>query len=299
MVWQITKQILIFCLILIGFILLLLLPREREIEMLGPMQFEADYPFTLELYQESIQDFVSYVKVEKGFGETTGGNSIWSESQRFLNRSLKIIIPAFILSMVVGILIGMLQIHWRNRKKGKVIAFFSWLFAAIPDFFLFISIQYLLIVLMRNGLPQFSIFGDEHWYNFIIPLVALMIFPIAHLVKFTVVSMENEMGQDYVRTAFSKGMTRLEAIKHMFWNSFGPLMNQSQMVMLYILSSLPIIEKVSNYNGAGYQLLESILANEEMRALALMIPFLFIMFIVVLTTQVLKHQFVPKDVTAK
>ncbi|TFB14638.1 ABC transporter permease [Filobacillus milosensis] len=293
MTWQITKNFLLFLLILVGFILILLLPRERAITTSGPLQFDAHYPFSLELYLESIEEFVTYIKTEKGFGETRGGNPILDEVKRFMTRSLKIIVPAFIISMIVGSLLGLLQFYLRHRKCGKVLSFFSWVFASIPDFFLFIAIQYLL---MRAGLPKFGLFGNEEWYSFIIPLISLTIFPLAHMIKVTVVAMENEMGQDYVRTVFSKGLNKVEAIKHMFWNCWSTMVNQSQMVMLYILSSLPIIEKISSYNGAGYQLLQSILNNEDIRALGLMLPFLILMFLVVVISQAIKNWYIPKEV---
>ncbi|SEQ02445.1 oligopeptide transport system permease protein [Piscibacillus halophilus] len=297
--WQFIKQILIFSLIVCSFVLLLLLPREMEVTPFAPLQYEANFPFTLELYKETIDDFVTHIKEERGFGETSSGNNLLSEVERFFNRSLKVILPAFLLSMIVGTFLGTVQVYFRAHKRGKIMSFISWVFASIPDFFLFIAIQYMLIIFMRHGLPQFSLFGHNEWYSFIIPLISVMIYPVIHMAKFTVVSMENEMGQDYVRTVFSKGLTKFDAMKHMIWNCFSPIMNQSQMVMLYILSSLPIIERISSYNGAGYQLLVAILGNEDVRALSFMLPFLFLMFLVVLVTQFLRYWLVPKEVVGK
>ncbi|MFD2638853.1 ABC transporter permease subunit [Piscibacillus salipiscarius] len=294
MTWQLLKQLMIFMFIIVSFVLLLLLPRELEVTPVGPLQFHADFPFTLELYNETIQDFINHVKEVKGFGETSSGSPLLSEVERFFVRSMKVILPAFILSMMVGTFIGIFQIYLRTRISGNVMSFFSWLFASIPDFFLFIAIQYLLIISMRDGLPKFSLYGNEEWYSFVIPLVSVMIYPIIHMARFTVVSMENEVGRDYVRTVFSKGLTKFDAMRHMVRNCFSPILNQGQMVMLYILSSVPIIEKISSYNGAGYQLLSAILGNEDVRALAFMMPFLFLMFLVVLITHLLRYWFVPK-----
>lgn len=295
MVWQTFKQLLIFILIVISFILLLLLPRDMDVTPFAPLQFKAEYPFTLELYKSSIIEFLNHMKESRGFGVTSSGNPVIDEVERFFIRSMKVVVPAFMLSMILGTLLGMVHFYLRTRNRGKFFSFISWVFASIPDFFLFIAIQYILIKLMQVGFPNFSLFGNESWYSFMIPLVSIMIYPIIHMSRFTLESMENEMGQDYVRTVFSKGLSKMSAMKHILKNCFSPIVNQSQMVMLYILSSLPIIERVSSYNGAGYQLLVAIIGNEDVRALAFMLPFLILMFLVVLGSQVLRYWLVPRE----
>lgn len=296
MMWKIARNTIIFLTVIILFILILLLPKEREIEALGGIRFVADYPFTFELYKENISTFINHFQEEKGFGTTTAGMPLTEFMQRFLIRSLKIIAPAFVLAMMFGTTLGVLLFYFRSKKRGRIFSFFTWVFASIPDFFLFITLQYILILLMQNGFPKFNLFNDDDWYSFTIPCLSLTLFPLFHMVKVTAVAMENEMGEEYIRTAESKGMTRRRVIGHIFWNAWATIVNQSQMVMLYILSSLSIIEKLSNYNGAGYQLLESILKNDSVLALLFFLPFLILMYLVVMLAQFARDRFLPKDV---
>lgn len=296
MMWKIARNTMIFLTVIILFILILLLPKEREIEALGGIRFVADYPFTFELYKENISTFINHFQEEKGFGTTTAGMPLTEFMQRFLIRSLKIIAPAFVLAMMFGTALGVLLFYFKSKKRGRIFSFFTWVFASIPDFFLFITLQYILILLMQNGFPKFNLFNDDDWYSFIIPCLSLTLFPLFHMVKVTAVAMENEMGEEYIRTAESKGMTRRRVIGHIFWNAWSTIVNQSQMVMLYILSSLSIIEKLSNYNGAGYQLLESILKNDSVLALLFFLPFLILMYLVVMLAQFARDRFLPKDV---
>lgn len=290
---EIFKSILVFFIIVLGFTLLLLLPREMEVTHHGGQVFTADFPFTLDLLKEHVQSFFQHFKAEKGFGENRTGVPIVEDVQHLLKRDLTIIIPAFFLSIIFGILFGIAQFYYRNRSFGKVQNFVSWVFSSIPDFFLYIAVQYLLIKLIKAGLPQFSLFGNDNWYSFILPLVAVMIFPLNHMMKFTSSSLENEVGQDYLRTARAKGLKKGKLLKHILWNCWYTLFNQTQFVMLYILTSLPIIEKLSSYQGAGYHLLGSITDNEDPRALALAIPYLFLMFATIILSKILKHWLVP------
>jgi oligopeptide transport system permease protein len=293
--WDIIKSFLVFLAIVIGFILILLLPREMSVTHHGGFVFTADFPFSIEIYKERIKDFIVFIREEKGFGNNHTGMPISEEVQKLLGRSLQIIIPAFILSIIVGTFLGIIQFYFRDSLLGKIQAFFSWFFSSIPDFFLFIAIQYLLIKLFHLGVPRISLYGNDHWYNFIVPLVAVTLFPLIHMVKFTAATLENEVGQDYVRTAKSKGLQNIRILIHKLWNCWYSLLNQTQFVMLYILSSLPIIEKLSSYKGAGVELLNSIMGNQDMRALAIMIPFLLLMFTTILFSKIVKHRLLPQN----
>src|SRR5699024_4707077 len=266
------------------------------IEQHGGLKFTAGYPFTLELYKENVNEFIDYVKDNKGFGTTAAGTPLTKHVQRYILRSLKIVLPAFVIAITVGTAIGVLLFTIRNKKRGRILTFLTEMLASIPDFFLFIAIQYLLILAIHRGFPKFDLYNSDQWYSFIIPCLSLTLFPLFHMIRLTVTTMNGEAGEDYVQTAQAKGMSRWRVIGHVFANSWVTILNQAQMIMLYILSSLPIIEKLANYHGAGYQLLESILVNENVLALLFFLPFLLLMYIVVIISQLVRGRTLAKDV---
>lgn len=292
---ELVKSLLVFLLITMGFALLLLIPREMKIVHLGGLSYTSEYPFTFELFVENCKSFIQHFQTEKGFGINRYGVPVVEEVKKNLIRDFYIIIPAFTLSMFLGTLLGMIQFYFREKLVGKIQAFISWFLSSVPDFFFFIAIQYALIKLFNAGvLPRISLYGNDHWYNFIIPMIAITLFPLIHMVKFTAASLENEVGQDYLRTARSKGLQSLNVLKHMIWNCLFSIFNQTQFIMLYILTSLPIIEKLSSYQGAGYNLLDSIKGNDDVRAFAYMIPFLFFMFVTIIFTKMVKQWLIPQ-----
>lgn len=292
---EFVKSLLVFLLIIVGFALLLLIPREMKIVHLGGLSYTSEYPFTFELFVENCKSFIQYFQTEKGFGLNRYGVPIVEEVKKNLIRDLYIIIPAFTLSMFIGTILGVIQFYFREKLVGRVQSFISWFLSSVPDFFFFIAIQYALIKLFNAGvMPRISLYGNDHWYNFIIPMIAITLFPLIHMVKFTAASLENEVGQDYLRTARSKGLQTFSVLKHMIWNCLFSIFNQTQFIMLYILTSLPIIEKLSSYQGAGYNLLDSIKGNDDVRAFAYMIPFLFFMFVTIIFTKIVKQWLVPQ-----
>jgi len=297
LLWSFVRSTAVFLVVVILFMLILLLPREMAIEPKGGIKFTASYPFTLDLYQENVTAFIDHLQEEKGFGATPAGTPLTEHVQRYVQRSLKIVLPAFMIAMIFGTIIGMFLFMIRHKKHGRLLTFLSEMLASIPDFFLFISIQYILILAMHRGLPNFNLYNSDDWYSFIIPCLSLTLFPLFHMIRLTVATMDNESGEDYVQTAQAKGMTKWGVIKHVFWNAWETIINQAQMVMLYILSSLPIIEKLANYHGAGYQLLESILNNENILALLYFLPFLLLMYLIVIISQFARGRMVAKEVS--
>ena len=293
MVWKITRSLLIYVLILLGFALLLLLPREIKITHLYDRVFEAEYPFTIDLFKQNISSFIDHIRTAKGLGTIKTGMKVSEHTILVFNRSIKIIFSCFIASIAGGVVIGSLLFRFKEKGVGKILNVLNWLFSSIPDFFMYIAFQYMLIKLIVAGMPDFNLYGNENWYSFIFPAVALMLFPTAFVAKYIASSLTYESKQDYVRTSIAKGMSELHILLHMLRNSAAGLLHQTQLVMLYILTSLPIIEKLSNYRGAGYYLLESILTNQDAQALALMIPFLFLMTVVITLVKILKPKLIP------
>lgn len=287
--WDFLKSSFVFVLIVLGFILLLLAPRIINVHNLGGYYT----PKTEMSYQENIQAFIHDFQTD-GFGENRYGTRVLDELKVFIKRDLMIVIPSFLLSILGGIFLGIVQFQFRESPIGKIQAFFSWIFSSVPDFFFYIAMQYALIKLFYVGLPQFNLYGSDKWYSFILPMIAVTLYPMLHMSKYTFTSLENEVGQDYLRTAYAKGLRTLGVLKHLIWNCLSSLLNQTQFVMLYILTSLFIIEKLSNYFGAGYHLYGTMINNEDPRTLAFILPYLLIMFATIILTKICRRWLVPQ-----
>jgi oligopeptide transport system permease protein len=293
MIWRMARNFIVILAIVLGFILLLLVPREFPFQFIDGKVITHTSVINMEHYKTNILDFYQFLK-EKGFGTTSYGEKVTDNSNQLFIRSLRIVIPSFMASIVIGIIAGSIQFRFRHHLFGKLLAFLNWLFSSIPDFFLYIAIQYLFIKLYVAGLlPNFNLYGSDNWYSSLFPAFALAIFPIIHIAKFIFSSLLQESEMDYVRTSLAKGMSQFKILLHMLRNGTAALLNQIQMIMLYILSGLPVFEKITDYHGAAYQLVTSIRDNEDNRALALMLPFLFLMIGVIALSQFIKFKMVP------
>jgi peptide/nickel transport system permease protein len=97
----------------------------------------------------------------------------------------------------------------------------------------------------------------------VMPVFCLALFPIAGTVRQTRSSMLEVLGQDYVRTAWSKGLKQKAVImKHSLKNSLIPVVTLSGMQLTMVVGGAVIVERVFNIPGLGRYLIDSINAQD-------------------------------------
>jgi microcin C transport system permease protein len=105
-----------------------------------------------------------------------------------------------------------------------------------------------------------------------LPVVCYMVGGFATLTILTKNSLMENMSQDYVRTAFSKGLTRRRVIfVHALRNSLIPIATGLGHVFSLILAGSFLIEKVFNIDGMGYLGYTSILQRDYPVALGILV----------------------------
>ncbi|QOR68181.1 ABC transporter permease subunit [Cytobacillus suaedae] len=235
------------------------------------------------------------------FGYTAHGTKIEEELTIYFIRSLKLIIPAFIISMVVGVAKGMIMFYFRKKELRNIWLIDRIIFGSLPDFFMFISFQLILWTIMDSlmgvGIPRLDLMGHEFWYNAIFPTLILCIYPIVFISHMTYKSLSEDENKDYIRTAYSKGTSEYFVItRHLLRNSWGTILSYTQTVMLYIVTSLPVIEFVALYEGAGYYLFRTIREDDLSIIIPLSVYFLAIMLISLLISETIKYLLVPSTI---
>ena len=115
-----------------------------------------------------------------------------------------------------------------------------------------------------------KITGQLH-YMFL-PVVCYMIGSFATLTILSKNSLMENLGQDYVRTAFAKGLNERRVIfKHALRNSLIPLVTGLGNVISLILAGSFLIERVFNIDGMGYLGYTAILQRDYPVALGILV----------------------------
>ncbi|MFS0863594.1 ABC transporter permease subunit [Fredinandcohnia sp. 179-A 10B2 NHS] len=237
-------------LIILGTVILILIPR-------GATQDYTDivYIFSMDTYKDNITQLVNGIIQDQTLGKTKSGFIVEEEIANYFPRSLKIILFAFIISIVIGIAKGIFDFTYQNRWFSFIGRGTTWLTSSFPDFFLIILLQWFVLV----NFQSIDIMGYEEWYNFIIPSLLISIHPIMYVATITRGSFIDENGEQYVLVAYSKGLTKNKVIiRHIFKNAIPAICNHLPSVILYIMSNLLIIEWLLDYKGAAYRLFKAI-----------------------------------------
>jgi oligopeptide transport system permease protein len=90
---------------------------------------------------------------------------------------------------------------------------------------------------------------DQH---LIMPVITLALLPIAYTARLTRASTLDTIRQDYVRTAWAKGLSeRLVVIKHILKNSLIPVVTTLGPTFAFLVTGSVIVETVFNIPGIG------------------------------------------------
>ena len=189
------------------------------------------------------------------------------EIVRRLPITLHLGLLAFSISIIIGIPAGVICAVRRGTWLDTVITFLTNIGITVPNFWMGIVLIYVFAVHLR-WLPvqgYTSPFTD-FWKNtrqILMPVFCLCVFPIASAARQTRSSMLEVMHQDYVRTAWSKGLReRIIIMRHGLKNALIPVITLMGMAFSMIIGGAVIIETVFNIPGMGRLAVASVLNQD-------------------------------------
>lgn len=201
--------------------------------------------------------FFNYMKnlLHGDFGVSlTTGRDIWTTISTSFAVSAKIGIMAVIVALVFGIILGCVAALNRNKWPDHVIIFFVTLFTAMPSF---VMASFLLLVfcIQLKWVPVFSTSNP----NYVLPVIALSLPPMAYITRLTKTSMLDVLGQDYIRTAKAKGDRPFKVIfVHALRNALIPVITYVGPMAAGVLTGSLVIEKIFTIGGLGSKFVDSI-----------------------------------------
>ncbi len=192
---------------------------------------------------------------------------VGQEIVRRLPITLHLGLVAFIISTIVGIPAGIICAVRRGTWLDTGVTFFTNIGITIPNFWLGIILIYIFSVnLGILPVQGYTSPLTDLWKNtqqIILPVFCLSVFPIASAARQTRSSMLEVMHQDYIRTAWSKGVNeRYLIIRHALKNALIPVVTLKGMSFSMIIGGAVVIETVFNIPGMGRLAVASVLNQD-------------------------------------
>jgi peptide/nickel transport system permease protein len=255
--------IVVFIVSIIVFLLLHLLPGGEARAMLGP---KATPDQISAFNRENGLDQPIFVQYFRSVGQWVTGNfgfsislnqSVGSLLVQRLPKTIVLNLLALVLTMIVAVPIGILQAVRRNKPFDYVVTGLSFIFYATPTFFLAIIMIELFSQTLgwfpaeapqSNGvLPIFAQFDAM-----VLPIVTLALLSIAGFSRYMRSSVLDNINQDYVRTAYAKGLSPSRVLwRHVTRNAMIPIITLLGLALPALFAGALITESVFNFPGMG------------------------------------------------
>jgi peptide/nickel transport system permease protein len=176
-------------------------------------------------------------------------------------------LTAFIIGSLIGLVLGIASAIRRGRWIDAMVTFLANLGIAAPPFWLAALLIYLfgihLKVLPVSGYT--SPFTD-FWMSLrqsLMPILCLAVFPLASIARQTRSSMLEVVCQDYIRTAWAKGLREgIIIMRHAIKNALIPVVTILGIILRYVVGGSVVIEIVFNIPGIGRLAVDSAVAQD-------------------------------------
>jgi peptide/nickel transport system permease protein len=198
-------------------------------------------------------------------------------------------VMALLLAIAVGLPAGMVAALKHNRMLDRGIMGFVLLLVSVPAFVLG-PLMMLYFSLRLGWLPSSGWEGDEVSLlglrmvipdpkYAVMPVLVLASRPAALLARFMRSSMLEVIRQDYIRTAYAKGLSPTRVLlSHALKNAFLPVLTVLGNTFGFMLTGSFVIENIFTVPGIGYQSVQSILSRDYpvIQGVALLVAVIFI-----------------------
>ena len=200
-----------------------------------------------------------------------------------LEPSLSLAVLTLVFTLLVAIPLGVLAAWRQGRLLDRAVMGFSVLGFSVPVF----VTGYLLIWAFAIKLGWFNVQGyvpleKGFWpflHRLILPSLALSTVYVALIARITRTSVIEVMGEDFIRTARSKGLGETGVLLgHALRNAAVPIATVVGVGIALLISGVVVTESVFNIPGLGRLVVEAVLARDYpvIQGLTLFFAFVYV-----------------------
>ena len=226
---------------------------------------------------------IRYVKWATGavsgdFGTTVYGQPVSDELGRRIGVSLRLLVIGSVLGTVIGVVIGAWGAIRQYRLSDRVITVLSLLLLSTPVF-----VIANLLILGANGVNSilgvqvFEYIGEtspnaiDGWWNqfvdrlqhLVLPTFTLALMGTAGYSRYQRNAMLDVLGQDFIRTARAKGLTRRQALfKHGLRTALIPMATLFAYGVSGLVTGAVFTEKIFGWHGMGEWVVQGIATQD-------------------------------------
>jgi peptide/nickel transport system permease protein len=258
----------LWLLVTIVFLIVNILPGDIARKILGPFAtqesvaaYRHEYGLDLPLWRQYLSSMKSIVTLDFGTSYLQK-KPVTDIVFPALLRSGKLAILAFIITIPISILAGIIAARRQDKLSDRAIVNVGLASSSIPEF---VSAAVLLSIfcvhwkigkVFANPPEGTSLVGQLQYL--LMPALAMAIAYFGYLARMTRAGVISAQNADYARTATMKGMSQGEVMRrHILRNALAPTITVISIQIGYLFGGIIGVEKVFNYPGLGTEMLNA------------------------------------------
>src|SRR6478736_9267840 len=216
--------------------------------------------------------------VRGDFGTTIAGQPVTDELWRRIGVSLRLLVIGSVIGTVIGVVVGAWSAIRQYKISDRVITIVSLLVISTP---VFVIANLLILAALRVnsvlGVQLFEYTGETSpdaiggtWDQFVdrlqhlvLPTFTLALGAIAGYSRYQRNAMLDVLGQDFIRTARAKGLTRRRALfKHGLRTALIPMATLFAYSVAVLFNGAVFTEKIFGWHGVGEWFIQGVATQD-------------------------------------
>ena len=232
---------------------------EKAVTPQAQAAMEAKYGMDKPLYVQYLNYMKGLLTGDLGISIKKRGFTVNDIIKNKFPVSAKLGALAVLVSVLIGVPLGSIAAYRRGKLADNIIIVFSTAGIAIPSFLSATLMLFIFSVKLRL-LPSLGLTTPA---SYIMPVIALAIYPASYISRLMRSSMLDVIGQDYMRTARSKGVSPFVSIfKHALRNAILPVVTYIGPLLAYLMTGSFIVEKIFTIPGLGHEFVGAISSRD-------------------------------------
>ena len=228
---------------------------ERNVPPEIQKALEAKYNLDLPISQQYLLYLKGIATWDLGPSFTEKSSTVNDMINRGFPVSAHLGLQALLVAIFGGISLGVIAALYHNKWQDYSAMLIAVLGLSVPSFILASFYQYFFSI----ELGWFPIAKWETWKHTVLPTFALAASPLAFIARLTRSNMIEIMGQDYIKTAKSKGLsTFVITVQHAIRNALLPVITYLGPLSASILTGAFVVERIFGIPGLGREFVISI-----------------------------------------
>ena len=214
------------------------------------------------VYVQFFKYVFNMLKGDFGVSYTISKNTQISQLlQTRLPVSLRIGGQAVLLGAVIGLFLGIIAAIWHGTLWDTIATIISVIGVSVPSYVFALALAYVFGYELRWFPLLYS--TDAPFQSSVLPSIALCMFTIASIARFTRSEMLEVLGSDYILLAESKGVYGPKLIyRHVLRNALIPIVTVLAPLIVGLMTGSLVVEKIFSIPGIGSLLVTAIQSND-------------------------------------